>query len=166
MKHHFSNRLHASSESGIAIVELALVLPLLLAILLGIFDFGRALNYWNDANQMAATGARFAAVNRNPGGTTDNFQNWLRKQADTGELYNGSQNVINPVRVCVRFRDTNGDAIATNVGDAVEVEVSAKYGLLPLVDRGTSVNLIGKATMRLEQKATNVLASNNPPQCT
>ena len=147
-------------------VEFALVLPLVMALLLGIFDFGRALNYWNDANQMAADGARFAAVNRNPGGTTENFQNWLRKQADTGELYNGSQNVTIPVRVCVRFKDTNGDAITTNAGDAVEVEVHAKYSLLPLVDFGTHLNITGRATMRLEQKATNVTTANNPAACT
>ena len=152
-------------ESGSVMVEFALVLPLVLAVLLGIFDFGRALNYWNDANQMAANGARFAAVNRNPGGTTDNFQNWLRKQADTGELYNGSENVTTPVRVCVRFRDTNGDSIANNAGDAIEVEVHATYSLLPLVDAGTTVNLTGRATMRLETKITNISTANNPAAC-
>ena len=48
-------------------IEMALVLPILLMILLGILDFGRALNYWNDVNQIAADGARYASVNRNPG---------------------------------------------------------------------------------------------------
>ena len=153
------------SESGIAIVELALVLPLLMAILLGVFDFARALNYWNDANQMAGDGARFASVNRNPGGTTETFQNWLRKQADTGELYGGSENVVKPARVCVKFLDTNGDSITTNAGDAVEVEVHAEYALLPVVDAGTVVNLTGRATMRLEQKAVNISASDNPASC-
>ena len=48
-------------------VEMALVMPILLFLALGIVDFGRAMNYWNDVNQIAADGARFAAVNKNPG---------------------------------------------------------------------------------------------------
>ena len=51
-------------------VEMALVMPILLFLALGIVDFGRAINYWNDVNQIAADGARFAAVNKNPGTTT------------------------------------------------------------------------------------------------
>ena len=51
-------------------IEMALVLPILLFLALGIVDFGRAINYWNDVNQIAADGARFAAVDKNPGEDT------------------------------------------------------------------------------------------------
>src|SRR5688500_16041731 len=79
-------------QQGTAMVELALVLPILVVLCLGIVDFGRAMNYWNDVNQIAADGARFAAVNRNPGddlttpGVDVEFRQWLRAQAVTGEL--------------------------------------------------------------------------------
>jgi Flp pilus assembly protein TadG len=148
------------NDAGTAIVELALVLPLLMALLLGIFDFGRALNYWNDANQIAADGARFAAVNRNPGAATpETFQSWLRKQGDTAELRNGGGQAA-PLRVCVTFRDTNNPAngVSNDAGDAVEVEVRSKFALMPLVDVGVKVGIIGRATMRLEAKATNIKA--------
>ena len=149
------------SESGTAIVELALVLPLLMAILLGIFDFTRALNYWNDANQIAADGARFAAVNRNPGAPTETFQQWLRKQAETPELYNGGGQAA-ALRVCVSFQDTNANGVSTDAGDAVKVEARSRFALLPLVDAGVKVGLIGSATMRIEAKPTNLSAGCSP----
>jgi len=57
------------SERGTAVVEFALVAPLLFLIVFGIVDFGRALNYYNDLTQLAGQGARAAAVDRNPDGT-------------------------------------------------------------------------------------------------
>src|ERR1700720_2211329 len=55
------------SEDGQAVVELALALPILLIVVLGIVDFGRAVNYWNDENHVANLAARYAAVGTLPG---------------------------------------------------------------------------------------------------
>ena len=55
------------NETGQAVVEFALVLPLLVALLLLIVGFARVFNEYNDLNQMAADGARFAAVGNFPG---------------------------------------------------------------------------------------------------
>ena len=55
-------------ESGVALIEFALVLPLLLLVLCGIFEFGRIYNYWIDETHLANEAARWAAVDRNPGG--------------------------------------------------------------------------------------------------
>ena len=54
------------SDSGQAAVEFALVLPLLIAFLFLIMGFARVFNEYNDLNQMAADGARFAAVGNLP----------------------------------------------------------------------------------------------------
>ena len=142
-----------SSDSGSAMVEFALVLPLLLVLLMGMLDFGRALNYWNDVNQIAADGARYAAVSNNPGPdatpSTANFADWLAKQAETGELYNGSASVVDKLEVCVSY--PNGGT--PEVGDPVKVVARAEYGLIPIVDEKdgpTVVSLNGEATMRLE----------------
>ena len=56
-----------SNDSGQAAVEFALVLPLLIAFLFLIAGFARVFNAYNDLNQMAADGARFAAVGNFPG---------------------------------------------------------------------------------------------------
>ena len=51
------------SEQGQTLVEFALVLPLLLVLVIGIFDFGSAFNHKNDLNFLANTAARYAEVN-------------------------------------------------------------------------------------------------------
>jgi Flp pilus assembly protein TadG len=147
-------------ERGAAMIEMALVLPLLALLLMGMLDFGRALNYWNDANQIAADGARFAAVNRNPGTGGQTFQQWLKAQADTKELFSGGGSsskkgtIENPgVTACVAFLGS----LPPKVGDPVKVKVKAKYNVLPIVGVG-SINIVGSAVMRLEQLPTNITA--------
>ncbi|MBX7445209.1 MULTISPECIES: TadE/TadG family type IV pilus assembly protein [unclassified Arthrobacter] len=49
-------------EKGAVAVEMAIVLPLLLLILLGIIEFGRAYNVQVSLTQAAREGARYAAI--------------------------------------------------------------------------------------------------------
>jgi Flp pilus assembly protein TadG len=53
-------------EEGQATVEFAIVIPLLLLLVVGIFEFGKAFNYWIDLNHLANEGARWAAVDKVP----------------------------------------------------------------------------------------------------
>jgi len=48
------------------VVEFALVLPLLLLLLFGLVDFGRALAFWNNQTHLANEAARYAVVNACP----------------------------------------------------------------------------------------------------
>lgn len=50
-------------ERGVALVEFALVLPLLVLICLGTVDFGRAYARWNLVKNAAREGANFAQLN-------------------------------------------------------------------------------------------------------
>ena len=52
-------------EGGQALVELALILPILLMLLLGIFEFGRAWNTKQLITDAAREGARLAVVQNN-----------------------------------------------------------------------------------------------------
>lgn len=52
-------------DRGQALVETALVLPVLLIILLGIFDFGRAIYAYNTISNAAREAARLAVVDQN-----------------------------------------------------------------------------------------------------
>jgi TadE-like protein len=52
----------ARKEKGAVAVEMAIVLPLLLLILLGIIEFGRVLNVQVSLTQAAREGARYAAI--------------------------------------------------------------------------------------------------------
>src|SRR3954466_13202404 len=82
----------AADERGAALVEFVLVLPLVLLLLFGMVDFGKAFNYWNDETHLANEAARYAVVNKNPlpppagfTGTWD-LEQAVKEDADSGEL--------------------------------------------------------------------------------
>ena len=56
-------RRHAKSERGAALVEAALVMPLLILLLMGIVEFGWAFTQTMEIRHAAREGARIAAVN-------------------------------------------------------------------------------------------------------
>lgn len=58
-------RTHRSDERGAAAVEFALVVPLLLAIVIGIVEFGMAYNYQTQLNNAAMAGARHYSLHHN-----------------------------------------------------------------------------------------------------
>ena len=53
------------NRKGQAIVELSLVLPIFLLVIMGIFDFGRALHCWSSLNHQCVQAARAAAKRTN-----------------------------------------------------------------------------------------------------
>ena len=59
------------SESGQALIEMALTLPLLLLICVGIFEFGRAYQTWEVLTNAAREGARVAVLPSAANGTVD-----------------------------------------------------------------------------------------------
>jgi len=140
-------------QRGVALVEFALVLPVLMLILMGIFDFGRALNYWNDTNQLAADGARLAAVGRNPDPVPDDpdpkiaFLKYVQGRADTTELFD-------TLKVCAYYGpdfDSGPDGSLRAVGEPVELIVTGTFNFVPLLDIAPDQAIAGKARMRLEQ---------------
>jgi Flp pilus assembly protein TadG len=150
-----SNAVRLGDEKGAALVEFALVLPILVLLLFSMLDFGKAFNYWIDETHLANEGARWAAVNKNPGGGS--LQQYIKSQATTPELRNGgTASVPNPAQVCISF--PNGTA---NVGDPVRVSVSVNYNWLPFIGNETGVaqaSLTGSSTMRLEALPSNYSA--------
>jgi hypothetical protein len=143
-------------EAGVALVELALVLPVVLLLLLGMLDFGRVLNYWIDETSMSHEAVRFAAVDRNPGpGGT--LQESIRERADTLELRDGgSASLPDPIEVCISFPEGSAD-----VGDPVKVTVTTDYHFLSFLGAGglpTNKAITSSSTMRLEAPPTNYSA--------
>ena len=72
----------SSDERGAVLVEFALVLPLLLILVFGMLEFGKAFNYWIDTTHLANEAARWAVVNNNPGAGT--LQEYIKSQATVG----------------------------------------------------------------------------------
>ena len=140
------------NEDGQALVEFALVLPVLVLLLFGMLDFGKAYNYWNDANHLTAEAARFAVVNRKPDpGNAATLQMQIRQQADTVELRNGGLSAT-AGQVCVTF--PNG---TSNVGDPVRVTMEFTYDFLAMLDFA-SKTITASSTMRLEATPSNYVA--------
>jgi TadE-like protein len=140
----------AHNELGTAVVEAAVILPLILLLAFGILDFGRAMNYFNNATHLANEGARYAAVNANPGGSGKTLQEYIVDQGDTAEMRAHST-------ACIDF--PSGNSI---VGQPVEVKVKTTFSWLPFFGNTklfgslgfSDVTMTGRAVMRLEQKPT------------
>jgi Flp pilus assembly pilin Flp len=149
-------------ERGVALTELALVLPLLLILVLGIIDFGKAINYWLDETHLANEASRWAAVNNWPGkdsGTS--LQQYVLDHLDTAELSGdvvGTQGTAHSAQVCISFPDGT-----SNVGDPVAISVKYHYKWLSYLtnkaDIGPRTWVTGKSTMRIE---ANLSADDNP----
>jgi hypothetical protein len=153
---------HLGSESGQAMVEFALILPVLLGLVIGIIQFGSAFNYWNDLNQIAGDGARFAAVDSAPAntvvgcpssGSTTGLTAYIACQADTSELRSSAAACLTVIA-----QDTGQPRPLLSqalVGDAVRVktQMTKAYSFVPIGPlKGISdAHLAGNATMRIER---------------
>jgi Flp pilus assembly protein TadG len=129
-------------------VEFALVAPAFLLIVVGIIQFGIALNYWLDIQRLSGQGARWAAVNRVPGcaNTTTLCTNPTLQQYIARQKVSGG----NCPTVAISFPAPSGTGGANAVGDPVKVTVTTPFKLLPVLKIGT-LNLSADATMRMEQ---------------
>jgi Flp pilus assembly protein TadG len=143
----------ARADQGVALVEFALILPVVALLVFGMLDFGKTFNYWIDETHLANEGARWAVVNKNPA-SSGSLQDYIRSQATTTELRNGGTSAVpNPVRVCIEF-----PAGTSNVGDPVRVTLTTNYRWLSFIAERISITqttITGSSTMRLEAKPTN-----------
>jgi hypothetical protein len=144
-----------TDESGQALPEFALVLPILLVVLFAMLDFGKAFNYWIDATHISAEGARYAVVDRKPNPANAlSLQEQLRGQGNTPELRaGGTSSIASASQVCVDF--PNG---TSKPGDPVRVRMSFTYHWLPFLGSKiglTETTIDSTATMRLEAFPTN-----------
>jgi Flp pilus assembly protein TadG len=132
-------------ESGQAVVEFAIVVPLIAALVLVLVDFGKAMNYWLDLTQVANEGARLAAVDRLESAGE------LTLRLKTSELQSGgTDSMPAPAtpQVCVIG--------SGEVGDPVKVEITSDYHWVSFpswipIGGGGVLTIKGSATMRLEQ---------------
>jgi Flp pilus assembly protein TadG len=137
------------NQRGQALVEFALILPILLTLVLGIFDFGTAYNYQNDMSQLANEAARYASVGscgKDSTGTalcshTNQIPAVVKADADTGALRDPSTGAT----ITIGFPSgSNGCK-----GDPVKATVTQHYTWIPYLHLA-STTITASATMRLE----------------
>jgi hypothetical protein len=135
---------------GQAIVELAVVLPVILILILAIVDVGKAFGYQNDETHLANEAARYAAV-ANCGSGCSEIATAVQNDAPS-ELRNGTGSIVAPgVKVTLCFPEGPG------LGNPVLATVTATYRWLPyLVGKlglPNTVNITATATARMETDA-------------
>jgi Flp pilus assembly protein TadG len=153
-------------EDGQALVELAIVIPLVLLLLFGIIDFGLALNTKNSDTNLANLAARQVSVigtGANPkcnGVTETTLAKWATCMAPaTGTT---------APNVCVA--DTAGTTPSSNyaAGDPIEVRVTSSFGWVKLITGQISTlksTIGGSATMRMEVAPTSANNGFLTPTC-
>lgn len=144
-------------ERGQALVEFALVLPVLLLAVVGILSFGRAMNYDEQATHLANLVARAAAVDQvPPSATGQTLLQWVRSQADSPELANGTGAVTDALQVCVST--PNG----TDVGSDITIKTWFTFSWLPILKVGPNTTVTRSATMRIEVPPTDPFFAGAP----
>jgi hypothetical protein len=150
-------------ERGVALAEFALVLPLLMLLLLGMVDFGKAFTMWIDETHLANQAARYAAVNNAAPACTPNpcLEDQIEDEADTDELRESFDDPGNGV--CIYFPSGAGA-----IGDPVKVVVTGKTkffdfltGFVPGLDGAGMKTLRASATMRIEKAYDSLDATKN-----
>jgi hypothetical protein len=149
-------------ESGQALVEFALILPLFLMIVVGIIQFGVGLNFWLDMQRIANQGARWAVVNEYPGcprsGPNTPCATTLQEYLASSEVAQG-ENL--DVHICFPAGAT--------VGNPVRVKITQPLNFLSVVTfftpgSGLNIDLTAEATMRLEQTPGRYTADADTPE--
>lgn len=143
-------------------VEFALVLPLLALLIFGFLKVGVAMNAKIDSTHLTAEGARYIAVNQNPGLTDPDIspktmQNYIRSKADTDFLKGAT--------VCISYPTNPETSTTGKVGDPVKVTVSHVLQIVPNLpalpdpyDGPGDLPVASETTMRLEALPTKIPA--------
>lgn len=129
-------------ESGQALAEIAIALPLLLLMLIGIWEFARAYQIQQVVVNAAREGARIVVLPTESGGTVDSATNVVNRYLAAGSV---------PCDNCVTITGTDGD---TGVPMTVQVSVPYSFNLIGPVIRLATGNSGGPGDITLSSQAT------------
>ncbi len=129
---------NTESQPGQALVEFALVLPLLILLLVAMFDLGRGVYSYNVVASAAREGARYAIVK-----PTDTAGIQTTAFAVTPALDQTQLTMDAPV-----CKTPAGSAGSCTTGHTISITVH--YRFLPVTPFFAALNLVGKSTMNIE----------------
>lgn len=160
-----SKRTSGLNSTGQALVEMAIIIPLLMLLVMGIFEFGRAMYIKNTLTQAARTGSRTAVVTQglvSPLLNVGCSDSSIVIQSTCNSLYSGIDKTDATINVKV-FAPGADPATASPIvtsssspptsGDTVEVQVNinnfrSKYRIVPFIPLPDSLS--GTTAMRYE----------------
>jgi Flp pilus assembly protein TadG len=124
------------SERGQALIEVALSLPLLLMICVGMFEFGRAYQTWQVLTNAAREGARLAVL---PGMNDDLVKTRVKDYLTSGVL---DEDQIAATTVAVTHNEPIALGATTALGSKVTVQFPFKF----MVMKPVAQLLVSKST--------------------
>jgi Flp pilus assembly protein TadG len=135
-------------EDGIALVEFALVLPVLLGVLIGILQFGLMFNKYISLTDAARLGARSLSLGRgSPGNPCADAQTQLQNN-EAVTLPDAT--VVPGYPVFGNSADNCGNPGSWNAGDSVTFKITAPYNLQVFGINFGTVHLTAQATDAIE----------------
>ncbi len=142
----------ARHERGQSLVEFAIMVPVLLILLMGVVDLGRAYYTYLALRDAAAEGANFGAVYPHCVSSADcpnpnNIVHRVRQSAPAGGLVNWSDAIISPV------------VPSPTPGQSLTVTVSFTYTIITPVANV----IIGSQTMPLTARSIFTIVSDATP---
>jgi len=121
---------------GQSLVEFALVIPILLLLTLTALDFGRVYLGWINLQNMSRVAANFASNNPTAWTSSDataitRYRNQVIDDASKSNCQLDPGTPAPPT-----FTDTNGDGVATGVGDNASVEFTCRFQVITPIISG------------------------------
>lgn len=147
-------------EDGQALVEFALVVPLLLFIIFAIIDFGLAINQYNNTTNLANLGARATAVlsssNTTPGScsyTRTGVTTTYTTLAGYIDCEGATEGTLSQAAVTVC--DPSGTS-TLSTGDTLSIRVNSTFNWMGILVGGVGRigGVVGSATMTIGSSAT------------
>lgn len=180
---HVRNRFRTfRKEDGQALVEFALVIPLLIFVVFAIIDFGLAINQYNDATNLANLGARAAAV----ASTSTTWTQPTCTYTSAGSTQTSTS--LTSYLQCLGRQDNAALATSTvcasdltgsswTTGDTIQIKVKTNFNWLGTLEGGLgsvgglgtiNSNITSTATMRMEASNSSEpswLSTGNSSSC-
>ena len=125
------------AENGQALIEFALILPILLLIMLGVIEFGQAFNYQNDLTNMANQAIRYAEVNSCGACGASKVETYIPTTADVPSLKSATACFSSPYA-------------APAAGQQITVKISSTFNWLSYLGLGASTKITSTVTGRLD----------------
>jgi Flp pilus assembly protein TadG len=143
-------RIRTKSERGTALIETAVVLPMILLVGISIFEFGRAFETWQVMTNAAREGARVAVL---PSATSDQVKERVTTYLKAGVLVN-----VSNVNVAVDSTTVSLGGGVTAPGTQVTLTYPFQFIVLKPIAQlvtktttlGRPLNLTAQAVMRNE----------------
>ena len=144
-------RARIRGEAGQAIIETALVLPLVLLLSVSVFEFGRAFQHWQILTNAAREGARLATL---PNTTDEAIISRVRNYLDAGRVAEANSADVEVVRNAEISIGDDATASASVVTVTYPFQFAVLNPVLRLVDHDTTTGqaftMTASATMRNE----------------